>query len=446
MGPRRSLRRRSTTRASTPTSRRPRRDAAAFRERYHGKVAELDAAGLAEAVAEHERIESSVVRPLTYAHLVFATNMADPARGALVARLGEKAAALETQLLFFALEWAAVDDDAAEALLADAALDDWRHHLRVAAQVPAVPALRAGGEDRHREDRLGRRGVVAALRGAARRAPGLARRRGASSLETAMARLYEHRPRRAARRRPRRSPRRSARACGRARSSSTRSCSTSRSTTGCAATRPGSRRATSRTRRPTRRSRRSSRRRRRATTCRSATTGSRRGCSGSTGSSTTTASRPSPTDAEKTSVGRGAADRRRRVRRLLGRGRRDRRALLRRPVDRRARPARQAHRRVLRDDRAGRPPVHPHELHRRPPLDPDARARARPRAARRALAAARPLQLVDAADDRRDRVGVRRGAHVRAAARRARTTRAAGSICSPGGSRTRSRRRSGRSR
>ena len=85
-------------------------DAAAFRERYQGKVVELDAAGLAAAVAEHERIESAVVRPLTFAHLVFATNMAEPARGALVARLGEKAAALETQLLFFALEWAAAPD------------------------------------------------------------------------------------------------------------------------------------------------------------------------------------------------------------------------------------------------------------------------------------------------------------------------------------------------
>lgn len=105
-------------------------DAAAFRERYHGKVAELDATGLAAAVAEHERIESAVVRPLTFAHLVFATNMAEPARGALVARLGEKAASLETQLLFFALEWAATPDEVAEQLLADAALDDWRHHLQ----------------------------------------------------------------------------------------------------------------------------------------------------------------------------------------------------------------------------------------------------------------------------------------------------------------------------
>ena len=105
-------------------------DAAAFRERYHGKVGELDAAALAEAVTEHERIESAVVRPLTYAHLLFATNMADPARGALVARLGEKAAALDTQLLFFALEWAAAPDDVAETLLADEALDHWRHHLQ----------------------------------------------------------------------------------------------------------------------------------------------------------------------------------------------------------------------------------------------------------------------------------------------------------------------------
>ena len=104
-------------------------DAAAFRVRYHGKVAELDAQALAEAVAEHERIESGVVRPLTFAHLLFATNMADPTRGALVARLGEKAAALETQLLFFPLEWAAVPDDAADAVLADGALDQWRHHL-----------------------------------------------------------------------------------------------------------------------------------------------------------------------------------------------------------------------------------------------------------------------------------------------------------------------------
>jgi oligoendopeptidase F len=105
------------------------RSADAFYGRYHGAVGELDAAGLAEAVAERERIESLFDRPLTFAHLRFATNMADPSRGAFVARLQEKGAALETKLLFFGLEWAAVDDERAGALLEDPALEHWRHYL-----------------------------------------------------------------------------------------------------------------------------------------------------------------------------------------------------------------------------------------------------------------------------------------------------------------------------
>jgi oligoendopeptidase F len=105
------------------------RDAAAFRDRYHGKVAMLDGAGLAAATAELERIESAIDRALIYAHLRFATNMADPERGALLSRLKERAAGIETALLFFVLEWAALDDEAAGALLGDAAVDHYRHWL-----------------------------------------------------------------------------------------------------------------------------------------------------------------------------------------------------------------------------------------------------------------------------------------------------------------------------
>ncbi len=102
---------------------------AAFRERYHGQVATLSAAELAAAIDERERIESIATRALYYAHLRFSTDMADTARGALVAKLGEKGAGLETQLLFFGLEWAAIEDDVADRLLADPALDHWRHWL-----------------------------------------------------------------------------------------------------------------------------------------------------------------------------------------------------------------------------------------------------------------------------------------------------------------------------
>jgi len=104
--------------------------AAAFRDRYYGKTAELTAAELREAIEERERVESIFTRAIYYAHLSFATNMADPARGALIARLTEKGAALDTQLLFFGLEIADLDDDVAEALIADDELEKWRHWLR----------------------------------------------------------------------------------------------------------------------------------------------------------------------------------------------------------------------------------------------------------------------------------------------------------------------------
>src|SRR5260221_1382790 len=105
------------------------RAAAAFRERHYEAVASLAAIDLAAAIAEREEIESAVDRALTYAHLRFATNMADPTRGALVGKLQERAAAIETTLLFFVLELAAIADGAAATLLADPALDHWRHWL-----------------------------------------------------------------------------------------------------------------------------------------------------------------------------------------------------------------------------------------------------------------------------------------------------------------------------
>ena len=104
--------------------------AAQFRERYYGRVAQLSATELVEAIDERERIESIFTRAIYYAHLWFSTDMADSQRGALLARLTEKGAVLDTQLLFFGLELAELDDSVADAFLADAALERWRHWLR----------------------------------------------------------------------------------------------------------------------------------------------------------------------------------------------------------------------------------------------------------------------------------------------------------------------------
>jgi oligoendopeptidase F len=104
--------------------------AAAFRERYYGRVAELSPGDLREAIEERERIESTFTRAIYYAHLRFATDMNDSQRGALVARLTEKGAAVDTQLLFFGLEIAAFEDEHSDELLASEELERWRHWLR----------------------------------------------------------------------------------------------------------------------------------------------------------------------------------------------------------------------------------------------------------------------------------------------------------------------------
>jgi oligoendopeptidase F len=103
--------------------------AAAFRERYYGRVAELSAGELREAIEERERIESTFTRAIYYAHLWYSTDQNEPARGALVARLTEKGATVDTQLLFFGLEIAALEDEQADALATSDELESWRHWL-----------------------------------------------------------------------------------------------------------------------------------------------------------------------------------------------------------------------------------------------------------------------------------------------------------------------------
>jgi oligoendopeptidase F len=104
----------------------------AFAERNRGTLAELDTAGLAAAMRELAEIEEIVGRCFSYAALSFATNTADPPRGALLQRVQEQATGIQTQLVFWDLEWAALPDERAEELLAGDELDFARHHLKAA--------------------------------------------------------------------------------------------------------------------------------------------------------------------------------------------------------------------------------------------------------------------------------------------------------------------------
>jgi len=108
------------------------RRADAFAARHAGAIAELDGPGLVDAMRELAAVQELVGRAGSYAMLRFATATADPERGALLQRVQERGTQIETALIFFELEWAALDDERAEELLAHGGLDFCRHHLRSA--------------------------------------------------------------------------------------------------------------------------------------------------------------------------------------------------------------------------------------------------------------------------------------------------------------------------
>lgn len=107
------------------------REAGEFAVEYEGKVADLDGDGLREAMSKLAGIGDLAGRALNYAHLRFAADTADPANGALLQKCSERATAIQTALLFFELEWAALEDGQAEELLSTEGLDFCRHHLRL---------------------------------------------------------------------------------------------------------------------------------------------------------------------------------------------------------------------------------------------------------------------------------------------------------------------------
>lgn len=109
-------------------------DVGTFAAQYRGKMAQLSAAELADANRMRESISEDLNKLSNYASLNFSVYSNDPRWGALVQKVEERLAALTQQLVFFPLEWNALDDAAAQALMDDPALADYRYHLETARQ------------------------------------------------------------------------------------------------------------------------------------------------------------------------------------------------------------------------------------------------------------------------------------------------------------------------
>ncbi|MBN8635633.1 MAG: M3 family oligoendopeptidase [Anaerolineae bacterium] len=100
-----------------------------FAAKYRGRVAQLDAEEMVDAMVEMEAIYDVSGRIGSYASLNFSTDTTNPQVGRLLQRVREQGAKLAQTLLFFDLEWKAVDDAVAAQLLAHPTLGKYRHPL-----------------------------------------------------------------------------------------------------------------------------------------------------------------------------------------------------------------------------------------------------------------------------------------------------------------------------
>jgi oligoendopeptidase F len=101
-------------------------------EEARGTIATLDAAGLAAVMQHVAELQEHLGRAGNYAGLRFTVDTTDAERGALMQRVEEDSTAIATRAIFLELEWAALPDEQADALLADPALDFCAHYLRSA--------------------------------------------------------------------------------------------------------------------------------------------------------------------------------------------------------------------------------------------------------------------------------------------------------------------------
>jgi oligoendopeptidase F len=102
----------------------------AFATAYQGKVAGLNGVGLSAAMGELVELTDLIGRAGSYASLKFAEDTTKPEHGAMLALVEERGTEVQTKLLFFELEWTALDDLTAEELLAAPGLEKVQHHLR----------------------------------------------------------------------------------------------------------------------------------------------------------------------------------------------------------------------------------------------------------------------------------------------------------------------------
>ncbi|HVF74540.1 MAG TPA: M3 family oligoendopeptidase [Acidimicrobiales bacterium] len=94
-----------------------------------GALAGMDAEAFVAFVDDLAAVHELLERAGSYAYLRFAADTTDPANGARMQHVQERGTAVTTKLIFFDIEWAALSDEQAGALLESPGLEFARHHL-----------------------------------------------------------------------------------------------------------------------------------------------------------------------------------------------------------------------------------------------------------------------------------------------------------------------------
>ncbi|GAB4310137.1 MAG: M3 family oligoendopeptidase [Phototrophicales bacterium] len=103
-----------------------------FVSRYKGKLGQMNAQDFADAMKAMEQIRDLAGRISSFAMLLYSTDTANPAHGALLQKIQEFNAQLEQKLVFFNLEWNQLPDEQANTILSNPILGGYAHHLEAA--------------------------------------------------------------------------------------------------------------------------------------------------------------------------------------------------------------------------------------------------------------------------------------------------------------------------
>ncbi len=106
-------------------------EAATFSSDFRGKIASLTPSELSSVLTRYEQLQDLAGRLGSYAYLAWSTDTLKPENGKLLQEMTEFGSKVNQNLIFFGVEWLALDEHIAKAFIDAPELAAWRHYLEV---------------------------------------------------------------------------------------------------------------------------------------------------------------------------------------------------------------------------------------------------------------------------------------------------------------------------